>query len=222
MVKAPRGSREDIRRRERKWLANAPDWVAVVGEPQFPPACVNCGQPPAGSVEIRRVFSYVLDTSEGLDVEHIEAFLRVPCCAACAATHAAEASRAPGSTSWLRTLTVDGAGAGGLIICCVGLVFAYAAATSDSLPGALAMLMMTCGALTTGGLLLFGAWKQSRFSLPSADTVVSRAVEFTDLLQEGREPPWRAYRFRNDAFAALFREANADRLRGKPSRTKNG
>ena len=179
------------------------------GTVRFPPVCPNCEQPAASTLRIQRAFLFHVqsgDDTPNETVPSIDAF-DVPFCDACLHRQRSEQSAPSYWTPLLRILS-EAEGFAGLVVIAIAFLFLASAFKRLSVfPLVLASLP-----LTVGFWLLRSTWNKSRhMSLPKP-TSVDLAVDFTPLIALPFEPVWRAFQFRSQPYADLFRQANRPHL----------
>jgi hypothetical protein len=179
------------------------------GTLRFPPVCPNCGQPAASALRIQRAFLFHVqsgDDTPNETVPSIDAF-EVPFCDACLHRQRSEQS-APGFWTPLLRILSGAEGLAGLVVMAIAFMFLASALKRLSVfPLVLASLP-----LMVGFWLLRSTWNKSRhMSLPKPATV-DLAVDFTPSLAFPFEPVWRAFQFRSQPYADLFRQANQPHL----------
>jgi hypothetical protein len=131
----------------------------------------------------------------------------IPFCNACLHRHHSEQRDPSVWTPLVRILSEAEGFAGLVVIVIAGLFLAAALQRLSITPLVLASLP-----LTIGGWLLRSTWNKSwHMSIPKP-TSVDLAVDFTPVIALPFEPPWRAFQFRSQSYADLFRHANLRQL----------
>ena len=172
---------------------------------RFPPVCPNCGQPAASTLQVQRAFLFHVQSGDDTPNHQVPSIdvIGVPFCQACLHRRISEQSLPSPWTSVRRILSEAEGFAGLVVIAIASLFLASAFKHLKAAPLVLAILP-----LTVGFWLLRSTWNKSRhMSLPTP-TNVDLAVDFTPFIALPYEPAWRAFQFRSQAYANLFREAN--------------
>jgi hypothetical protein len=129
---------------------------------------------------------------------------RVPFCETCIRKH--QDAQTPVDAWLICKRLIGGSGAGDVAGVAIFFIrdgiahFSFIPIVFAALPGSVA------------AFLLHRNWRNNEYmSIPPAGSVAS-AVEFTPALGLDYEPHWRAFRFRDAAYASQFRALNADKL----------
>lgn len=188
--------------------ASHPRVVLVREHPpiQFPALCPNCGASAARRVPIQQTRKFLIDGGESPNqtVHDIQTYM-VAFCERCLTQHD---DQRPHASPWLplkRLLWGSGEALGGVIVIAIGSFVIPDAIRQMSL----VPLIITAICWTTGGSLLLVNWRRNRYMTIQPATQVSAAIEFTPPLAADHEPSWRAFRFRDAAYAQAFRQLNA-------------
>ena len=175
------------------------------GTLQFPPVCPNCSRPAASTLQIQRAFLFHIQSGGDTPNDRVASIdvVGVPFCKACLHRQLSERS-VPSPWTPVRRLFSEAEGFAGLFVIAIACLFlASALKHFDVAPLVLAILP-----LSVGFWLLRSTWNRSRHMSSPTPTNVDLAVDFTRSMALPYEPAWRAFQFRSQAYATLFREAN--------------
>ncbi len=179
------------------------------GTVHFPPVCPNCEQPAASTLRIERAFLFHVQSADDTPndtVQSIDAF-DVPFCDACVNQHRSQ-QRPPSSWTPLRRIFSEAEGFAGLVVMAIAFMFVASGLKSLSLVAFLLAILP----FSIGFWLLRSTWTKSRYLGLAEATRVDLAVDFTPFISLEFEPAWRAFQFRSQLYAILFRQANVQQL----------
>ena len=175
------------------------------GTVHFPAVCPNCGQPAAATLRIERGFLFHVQSGDDTPNDSAQSVdeYDVPFCDACLERQRSE--QVPLS-AWtpVRRILSEAEGLAGVAVMGIALMFFTAAVQTLSL----FPLVLGCFPFGIGFWLARSTWNKSRHMSVPKPTGVDLAVDFTPLIALAFEPAWRAFHFRSQRYAELFRQAN--------------
>jgi hypothetical protein len=175
------------------------------GTVRFPPVCPSCGEPAASTLQIQRAFLFHVQSGDDTPNHQVASIdvVGVPFCNDCL-NRQLSLRRVPSPWTPVGRIFSEAEGFAGLVVITVAGLFVASALTNlKATPLVLSILP-----LIVGCWLLRSTWNKSRHMSLPAPTQVDLAVDFTPFIALPHEPAWRAFQFRSQTYADLFREAN--------------